>query len=79
VPSFSATSRRDWSPRRSNVLSAPPLGRAAGIDAHYILVRDHFAAAAFYTAVVGVQRSREVPRGAEYDLADGSTFGIVAY
>jgi predicted enzyme related to lactoylglutathione lyase len=60
-------------------MSAAPLGRATGIDAHYILVRDHSAAEVFYTAVVGIQRSREVPRGAEYDLADGSTFGIAAY
>jgi predicted enzyme related to lactoylglutathione lyase len=40
-------------------MSAPPLGRATWIDAHYVLVRYHFAAEVFSTAVVGIQRSRE--------------------
>lgn len=60
-------------------MSDTVVGRATGIDAHYILVRDHAVAEAFYAAVVGLKRSRDIPGGAEYDLDDGSTFGIAVY
>lgn len=60
-------------------MNEPAIRRATGIDAHYILVRDHAAAETFYNAVIGIKRSRDIPGGAEYDLDDGSTFGIAVY
>jgi len=48
-----------------------------GIDIHVYLVRDADRAIAFWRDVVGLPVLSEYPgRGAEFELADGSTFGL---
>ena len=49
-----------------------------GIDAHFYLVKDFAAGMAFYRDVLGLTPSWEIDGGgfAEFELADGSTFGI---
>jgi len=50
----------------------------AGIDFSGYMVKDAKRAIAFYRDVLGLEPSRLYPddRGAEYDLPDGSTFGL---
>ena len=50
--------------------------RITGIDAHTYQVKDTQRAIAFYRDVLGLTPSIERPDGAEFDLGDGSTFGL---
>ena len=50
--------------------------RVTGIDATTYLVKDTDRAIAFYRDVLGMEVSRRYSEGAEFDLSDGSTFGI---
>lgn len=56
---------------------APPFA-IRGIDLSGYMVKDAARAIAFYRDVVGLEPSRVYPdnRGAEYDLPDGTTFGL---
>src|SRR5215469_3034460 len=48
-----------------------------GIDCHCYLVKDPRRAIKFYRDVVGLQLTRELgASGAEFELPDGSTFGL---
>lgn len=49
-----------------------------GMDLSGYMVQDAQRAIAFYRDVLGMEPSRYYPddRGAEYDLADGTTFGL---
>lgn len=49
-----------------------------GLDFSGYMVKDGARAIAFYRDVLGLEPSRLYPenRGAEYDLPDGSTFGL---
>jgi predicted enzyme related to lactoylglutathione lyase len=47
-----------------------------GIDVHTYLVKDPARAIAFYRDVLGLPLSTELRHGAEFELADGSTFGV---
>jgi len=47
-----------------------------GIDVHAYLVKDPARAIAFYRDTLGLTPSWEHPQGAEFELADGSTFGV---
>ncbi len=49
-----------------------------GMDLSGYMVKDAARAIAFYRDVLGLEPSRIYPenRGAEYDLADGTTFGL---
>ncbi|HME81765.1 MAG TPA: VOC family protein [Candidatus Eremiobacteraceae bacterium] len=48
-----------------------------GIDVHCYLVKDPKRAIKFYRDVVGLPLTRELGgNGAEFELADGSTFGL---
>jgi predicted enzyme related to lactoylglutathione lyase len=47
-----------------------------GIDVHAYLVKDPARATAFYRDTLGLPASVEMPQGAEFELADGATFGI---
>jgi uncharacterized protein YndB with AHSA1/START domain/predicted enzyme related to lactoylglutathione lyase len=61
------------------LLAAPkPAVRIAGIDLSGYMVDDAPRAIAFYRDVLGLQPARVYPegRGAEYDLPDGTTFGL---
>ena len=50
----------------------------AGIDLSGYMVQDAARAIAFYRDVLGLEPARVYPenRGAEYDLPDGTTFGL---
>ncbi len=50
--------------------------RVKGIDVHAYLVKDPQRAIAFYRDALGLPVSVEMPQGAEFELADGSTFGV---
>ncbi len=50
--------------------------RINGIDVHTYLVKDPARAIAFYRDVLGLPISVEMPQGAEFELGDGSTFGV---
>jgi predicted enzyme related to lactoylglutathione lyase len=50
--------------------------KITGIDVHAYLVKDPARAIAFYRDVLGLPTAREMPQGAEFDLADGATFGV---
>ena len=50
--------------------------RVTGIDVTTYLVRDTERAVAFYRDILGMEVSRRFSGGAEFDLSDGSTFGI---
>ena len=50
--------------------------RITGIDLHGYQVKDVKRATAFYRDVLGLTPTLENDNGAEFELADGSTFGI---
>jgi len=52
--------------------------RITGMDLSGYMVKDAARAIAFYRDVLGLEPARVYPegRGAEYDLADGTTFGL---
>jgi len=52
--------------------------RIKGIDLSGYMVKDAQRAIAFYRDVLGLEPARVYPenRGAEYDLPDGTTFGL---
>ena len=50
--------------------------KATGIDIHAYLVKDAKRAIAFYRTNLGLTPSWEGEQGAEFDLTDGSTFGV---
>lgn len=52
--------------------------RIKGIDLSGYMVKDAARAIAFYREVLGLEPARIYPenRGAEYDLPDGTTFGL---
>jgi predicted enzyme related to lactoylglutathione lyase len=50
--------------------------RIKGIDVHTYLVKDPARAIAFYRDTLGLPVSIEMPQGAEFELADGATFGV---
>jgi len=50
--------------------------RINGIDVHTYLVKDPARAIAFYRDTLGLPVSVEMPQGAEFELGDGSTFGV---
>jgi predicted enzyme related to lactoylglutathione lyase len=52
--------------------------RITGLDLSGYMVQDARRAIEFYRDVLGMEPSRYYPddRGAEYDLADGTTFGL---
>ncbi|HYW53948.1 MAG TPA: VOC family protein [Dongiaceae bacterium] len=57
--------------------AAPPGGLGiTGIDVHVYQVKDTQRAVAFYRDVLGLAPSAERPDGAEFELGDGSTFGL---
>jgi predicted enzyme related to lactoylglutathione lyase len=47
-----------------------------GIDVHAYLVKDPARAIAFYRDALGLPVSTQMEQGAEFELADGSTFGV---
>jgi predicted enzyme related to lactoylglutathione lyase len=47
-----------------------------GIDVHTYLVKDAQRAIAFYRDVMELQPAWEREQGAEFELADGATFGV---
>ncbi len=47
-----------------------------GIDISVYLVNDPARSIAFYRDVLGMKPTAEDERGAEFELADGSTFGV---
>jgi predicted enzyme related to lactoylglutathione lyase len=49
-----------------------------GLDLSGYMVKDAARAIAFYRDVLGLEPTREYPdnRGAEYELSDGTTFGL---
>ncbi|HEY8312715.1 MAG TPA: VOC family protein [Candidatus Baltobacteraceae bacterium] len=49
---------------------------AKGIDSIHVLVKDLDRARTFYTDVIGLKVATTYPSGCEFELADGSTFGI---
>ncbi len=49
---------------------------ATGIDSIHVLVKDLDRARAFYTDVMGLKVASTYPSGCEFELADGSAFGI---
>lgn len=55
-----------------------PSYRITGMDFSGYMVQDAQRAIAFYRDVIGLEPSRLYPeeRGGEYDLADGTTFGL---
>jgi predicted enzyme related to lactoylglutathione lyase len=55
-----------------------PRFAVTGLDLSGYMVKDAARAIAFYRDVLGLEPTRIYPenRGAEYDLADGSTFGL---
>lgn len=50
--------------------------KITGIDVHTYLVKDPARAIAYYRDVLGLQPTREMAQGAEFDLGDGATFGV---
>lgn len=50
--------------------------KATGIDIHAYLVKDPKRATKFYRETLGLEPSWEGDQGAEFELADGSTFGV---
>jgi predicted enzyme related to lactoylglutathione lyase len=50
--------------------------KATGIDVHAYLVKDPKRATKFYKEMLGLEPSWEGEQGAEFELADGSTFGL---
>jgi predicted enzyme related to lactoylglutathione lyase len=47
-----------------------------GIDVHTYLVKDPKRAVKFYRDTLGLPMSVELSQGAEFELADGATFGV---
>jgi predicted enzyme related to lactoylglutathione lyase len=47
-----------------------------GIDAHFYLAKDFDRALAFYRDVLGLPVATQYPGAVEFELGDGSTFGI---
>lgn len=47
-----------------------------GIDVHTYLAKDHKRAVAFYRDALGLPLTTELSHGGEFELADGSTFGV---
>jgi predicted enzyme related to lactoylglutathione lyase len=56
-----------------SVATAPKI---TGIDVHTYLVKDPARAIAFYRDIIGLPVSIEMGQGAEFELGDGSTFGV---
>src|SRR5215469_9061355 len=50
--------------------------QVTGIDIHAYLVKDAKRAINFYRSTLGLIPSWESDQGAEFELADGSTFGV---
>ncbi len=50
--------------------------KATGIDIHAYLVKDPKRATNFYKEMLGLVPSWEGEQGAEFELGDGSTFGV---
>ena len=50
--------------------------QATGIDIHAYLVKDPKRAIKFYRTTLGLIPSWESEQGAEFELSDGSTFGV---
>jgi predicted enzyme related to lactoylglutathione lyase len=50
--------------------------QATGIDIHAYLVKDPKRAINFYRTTLGLTTSWESEQGAEFELGDGSTFGL---
>jgi predicted enzyme related to lactoylglutathione lyase len=50
--------------------------KVTGIDIHAYLVKDPKRATAFYRDTMGLPVETEFDQGAEFELADGSTFGV---
>ena len=50
--------------------------KATGIDMHGYLVKDVPRAIAFYKDMLGLTPTFEMEQGAEFELPDGSTFGV---
>lgn len=50
--------------------------KISGIDIHAYLVKDAKRATAFYKETLGLKPSWEDEQGAEFELSDGSTFGV---
>ncbi len=50
--------------------------KATGIDIHAYLVKDAKRATQFYKDMLGLVPTEEEEQGAEFELADGSTFGV---
>jgi len=50
--------------------------RVTGIDVHTYLAKDPKRAIEFYRDIIGLPISVKMDQGAEFDLADGSTFGV---
>ena len=50
--------------------------QATGIDIHAYLVKDPKRATQFYKDTLGLKPSWEGEQGAEFELADGATFGV---
>ena len=50
--------------------------QATGIDIHAYLVKDPKRAISFYQTTLGLTPSWESEQGAEFELSDGSTFGV---
>src|SRR3977135_1496523 len=61
--------------RRACMTTATAI-RINGIDVHTYLVKDPVRAIAFYRDVLGRPSTVEMPQGAEFELGDGSTFGV---
>lgn len=47
-----------------------------GIDVHTYLAKDAKRAVSFYRDTLGLPMSVELSHGAEFELADGATFGV---
>ncbi|HTX58603.1 MAG TPA: VOC family protein, partial [Verrucomicrobiae bacterium] len=47
-----------------------------GIDAHYYLAKDYERGVAFYRDVIGLPVASSGERETEFELPDGSTFGL---
>jgi predicted enzyme related to lactoylglutathione lyase len=50
--------------------------KVTGIDIHAYLVKDPKRATKFYKEMLGLTPTWEGDQGAEFELADGSTFGV---
>ena len=57
-------------------MSTATATRIKGIDVHTYLVKDPVRATSFYRDTLGLPVSVEMPQGAEFELADGATFGV---